>query len=124
MPRRAAPCPCSSSIIIRNMDETTLHKNADRVAAIFNALSIFVLVVGALGAIAVLIAGFAGAGMSRGGGSSIAAIVGGIVGALFAVIYTLIAWAGVQLAALVAGYIKVKTALPPAAGPGSQYPPS
>jgi hypothetical protein len=122
--RRAARCRCSWSVIIRSMDETTLHKNADRVAAIFNALSIFVLVVGALGAIAVLIAGFAGAGMSRGGGSSIAAIVGGIVGALVAVIYTLIAWAGVQLAALVAGYIKVKTALPPATGTGPQYPPS
>ena len=66
MQRRAARCRCSWSVIIRSRDETTLHKNADRVAAIFNALSIFVLVVGALGAIAVLIAGFAGAGIVNG----------------------------------------------------------
>jgi hypothetical protein len=112
------------------MDETTLHKNADRVAKIFNALSIFVLVVGALVAIAVLIGGLAAAGMTRGGGSTIAGIFGGIVGAIGVVIYTLIAWAGVQLSALIAGYIKVKTSItpPPASNeqfaPSPHYPPS
>jgi hypothetical protein len=106
------------------MDETTLHKNADRVARIFNALSIFVLVVGALVAIAVLIGGFAAAGMSRGGGSTIAGIFGGIVAALGVLIYTLIAWAGVQLSALIAGYIKVRTSITPPPAPGPQFQPS
>lgn len=99
------------------MDEATLHKNADRVAAIFNALSIFVLIVGALAAIVVLISGFLAGGLGRGGGSMIAGIMGGIVGALAIAVYTLIAWAGVQLSALVAGYIKVKTAIAPPAAP-------
>jgi uncharacterized membrane protein YeaQ/YmgE (transglycosylase-associated protein family) len=117
------------------MDQPTLHRNADRVARIFNALSIFVLVIGLLGAIAVLLSGFVGAflgsSLSRysdysdgSAGLAIASIVSGIIGALAVVIYTLITWAGVQLAALVAGYIKVRTAIAPPAGPMPPYSPS
>jgi hypothetical protein len=88
------------------MDITTLHKNADRVSSIFNALSIFVLIIGGLGALVVLIAGFATAGSSD---APFVAILGGLIGALVAGIYTAITWAGVQLAAVIAGYVKVRT---------------
>ena len=88
------------------MDSTTLHKNADRVASIFNALSIFVLIIGVLGALVVLIAGLATIGSSD---SPVVAVLGGIVGALLVGIYTAITWAGVQLAAVIAGYVKVRT---------------
>ncbi len=83
------------------MDIATIHKNADRVASIFNGLSIFVIVVGAATAVLLLIGGFTS--------DADGAIIQGIALALVAVIYTAITWAGVQLAALVAGYIKVRT---------------
>lgn len=116
---------------MRGMDQPTLHRNADRVARIFNVLSIFVLVLGLLVAIGVLLSGFVGAFVGSSltrysdysdgsAGLAIASIVSGIIGALAVVVYTLITWAGVQLAALVAGYIKVRTALAPPSGPMPQ----
>ena len=59
----------------------TLHKNADRVASIFVSAS------------------------DQGG----ITIFGGLVGALVVGIYTAITWAGVQLAAVIAGYVQVRT---------------
>jgi len=88
------------------MDITTLHKNADRVASIFNALSIFVLVIGLIAATIVLIGGLIAAFSSD---STVVGILGALVGALVAGVYTAITWAGVQLAALIAGYVKVRT---------------
>jgi hypothetical protein len=83
------------------MDTATIHKNADRVASIFNALATFVLVIGIIVAALVLIGGF----MNEDG----TAILQGIAAALVILVYTAITWAGVQLAALVAGYIRVRT---------------
>ncbi|GAA3615210.1 hypothetical protein [Microlunatus ginsengisoli] len=112
------------------MDETRLHKNAGRVAAVFNALSIVVVIIGVLIAAAVLIAGFVGAGISsqlaESSASSraaarLASILGGVIGAIGTLVYTVIAWAGVQLSALVAGYIKVRTGPQPVVPAG--YPP-
>ena len=85
-----------------DMDITTLHKNADRVASIFNALSIFVLVIGLIAATIVLIGGVIAALNSD-------SPAVGILGALVAGVYTAITWAGVQLAAVIAGYVKVRT---------------
>jgi hypothetical protein len=87
------------------MDIATIHKNADRVSSIFNALAMFVLVIGTIVAILVLVGGFIGAFSSDTGGS----IISGIAAALVIGVYTAITWAGVQLSALVAGYIKVRT---------------
>ena len=93
----------------------TLHKNADRVAAVFNALSVIVVIIG------VLVACRDPHRRSRrrrpqraahrdlrracrpGWAASSAAWSGG------ALIYTVIVWAGIQLSAIVAGYIQVKT---------------
>jgi hypothetical protein len=101
------------------MDQITVNKNADRVAAIFNALSIFVLIIGAIGAVVVLLTGFVGGFIGRtGAGSTLVSILSAVVAALAVAIYTAITWAGVQLAALVAGYIKVRTQLPPASEGG------
>ncbi len=83
------------------MDIATIHKNADRVASIFNGLSLFVIVIGVITAALVLIGGFAS--------DADGAIIQGIAFALIVLVYTAITWAGVQLAALVAGYIKVRT---------------
>jgi uncharacterized membrane-anchored protein len=88
------------------MDVATLHKNADRVASIFNALSIFVLVIGLIAAAVVLVVGLIAAFSSD---SPFVGILGALVGALVAGIYAAITWAGVQLAAVIAGYIKVRT---------------
>ena len=90
------------------MDITTLHKNADRVASIFNALSMFVLVIGLLAATLVLLGGVIAALNSD---STLVGILGALLGALLAAVYTAITWAGVQLAAVVAGYVKVRTSL-------------
>lgn len=92
------------------MDIVTLHKNADRVAGIFNGLSIFVVVVGVVTGLAALIVGFV-VGLQN-DDSLVVAIIGAIVSTVVIGIYTAIAWAAIQLAALVAGYIKVRT------GPG------
>lgn len=89
------------------MDILTLHRNADRVASIFNGLSIFVVVVGVLTAVAALIAGFV-VGLQD-DDSLLVAIVGAVVSAVVIGVYTAITWAGVQLAAVVAGYVKVRT---------------
>jgi hypothetical protein len=83
------------------MDIATIHKNADRVASIFNGLAMFVIVIGIVTAVLALIGGF-----TAGGSTS---IIQGIALALVALVYTAITWAGVQLAALVAGYIRVRT---------------
>ena len=94
------------------MDIDTIHRNADRVAGIFNALATLVLVIGSIIALLVLVGGFIGAFNDDSGPS----ILSGIAAALLIGIYTAITWAGVQLSALVAGYIKVRT------GPGTgQY---
>ena len=65
------------------MDIATIHRNADRVASIFNGLSIFVIVIGVITAVLVLIGGFTS--------DADGAIIQGIA------------------LALVAGYIKVRT---------------
>jgi flagellar motor component MotA len=83
------------------MDTATIHKNADRVASIFNALAMFVLVIGVIAAVLVLVGGI----MNEDSTS----ILQGIAAALVILVYTAITWAGVQLAALVAGYIRVRT---------------
>ena len=83
------------------MDIATIHKNADRVSSIFNGLAMFVLVIGIIAAALVLIGGI----MNEDG----TAILQGIAAALVILVYTAITWAGVQLAALVAGYIRVRT---------------
>lgn len=88
------------------MDLPTLHKNADRVSGIFNALSIFILIVGGLTALAVLAGGILA---STGAETPVVTVLGAIVGALLVGVYTAITWAGVQLAAIVAGYIKLRT---------------
>lgn len=88
------------------MDIATLHKNADRVASIFNALSIFVLIIGAVAAAILLIGGLVAALDTD---TPAVGVVGAVIAALVAGIYTAITWAGVQLAAVVAGYIKVRT---------------
>lgn len=88
------------------MDITTLHKNADRVASIFNALSIFVLVIGLVAAAVVLIGGLIAALNTD---APFVGILGALLGAILAAVYTAITWAGVQLAAVVAGYVKVRT---------------
>ena len=97
--RRLASCPPEGEGV--PMDIATIHRNADRVASIFNGLSIFVIVIGVITAVLVLIGGFTS--------DADGAIIQGIALALVALIYTAITWAGVQLAALVAGYIKVRT---------------
>jgi uncharacterized membrane protein (UPF0136 family) len=93
------------------MDIDTIHRNADRVSSIFNALAMFVLVIGTVVALLALVGGFVGAFNSDSGPS----IISGIALALLIAVYTAITWAGVQLSALVAGYIKVRTA------PGSTH---
>jgi hypothetical protein len=111
------------------MDETKLHKNAGRVAAVFNALSVIVVIIGVLVAAGILIAGLVGAGLSgqliETSASSRAAarlgsIIGGVVGAIGALIYTVIVWAGIQLSAIIAGYIQARTG--PQAVPQGAYP--
>jgi ABC-type uncharacterized transport system permease subunit len=89
------------------MDQATINRNADRVSAIFNAVAIVVLIVGFLAALFALLAGIFSIGTE-----GIDALFGGLAAALIIAVYTIITWAGVQLAALVAGYIKVRTAGP------------
>ena len=88
------------------MDTVTLHKNADRVSSIFNALATVVLVVGLAAAVLYAVIGFVNASDST---NAFGSILLGLIVALLVAVYTLITWAGVQLAALVAGYIRVRT---------------
>ena len=81
------------------MDTVSLHKRANQVSAIFNVLATIVLVLGALGAIGVLVAMF---GSDTSIGASIALLIG-------VVAYTILIWAGIQLSSIVAGYIAVRT---------------
>jgi hypothetical protein len=95
------------------MDQDQIVRNADRVSSIFNALALAVLVIGLVAAIGALVSGILQITNDGAG-----ALIGGIVAALVIGVYALITWAGVQLAALVAGYIKVRaTSVPTAAAP-------
>lgn len=89
------------------MEQDQIARNADRVSRIFNAVAIFVLVVGLLAAIGALIGGIVQVGTDGAG-----AVIGGIVAALLIAVYAIITWAGVQLAALIAGYIKLRSSTP------------
>lgn len=89
------------------MDQAQIALNADRVSSIFNAVAIVVLVVGLLAALGALISGIVQVGNDGAG-----AVIGGIVAALIIAVYAVITWAGVQLAALVAGYIKLRSSSP------------
>lgn len=89
------------------MDQDQIARNADRVSRIFNAVAVFVLVVGLLAAIGAIISGIVQVGREGGG-----AVIGGIVAALIIAVYAIITWAGVQLAALIAGYIKLRSSAP------------
>lgn len=86
------------------MEKDQIARNADRVSSIFNAVAVFVLVVGLLAAVGALISGIVNVGNDGAG-----AVIGGIVSALIIGVYAVITWAGVQLAALVAGYIKLRS---------------
>lgn len=78
---------------------------ATSVARIFNAVAIFVLIVGA-----VLIGGNLLIGIFGGYGDSwLWSFVMGIVFAAVTAVYTAITWAGVTLATIVAGYIALRT---------------
>ena len=82
------------------MDSVSLNKRAIQVSTIFNVLATIVLVLGAIGAIGVLITIF----------SSDLAVGSGIALILGVVAYTILIWAGIQLSSIVAGYIAVRTA--------------
>ncbi len=85
------------------MDNAQLNRNAGRVAGIFNTLSMVIVVLGVIAAIS----GFFGAIASETG--ILVGVLGGIIVVLFIGLYVALAWAGVQMAALVAGYIHVRT---------------
>ena len=82
------------------MDSVSLNKRAMQVSTIFNVLATIVLVLGAIGAIGVLITIF----------TSDIAVGSGIALILGVVAYTILIWAGIQLSSIVAGYIAVRTA--------------
>ncbi|HKJ55053.1 MAG TPA: hypothetical protein VJ978_03625 [Nitriliruptoraceae bacterium] len=85
------------------MDPQTLHRNAGRVAGIFNALATFILVIGAISIVAAFIQALtADEGLLVG-------IMAGLLAAFLIALYVALSWAAVQIAALVAGYIQVRT---------------
>lgn len=85
------------------MDATTLHKNAQRTANIFNAVATYVLIVGGFAAVV----GFVQSVLES--DDVLVGILAGLLVALAIVVYVMVAWALVQLGALVAGYIQHRT---------------
>ena len=81
------------------MDVSSLNRRAERVSDIFNALAIVVAIIGGLTVVLLVISSF----------SSDVDTLTGLGFALAAAVYTVLAWAGVQLSSLVSGYIYAKT---------------
>lgn len=85
------------------MDHATLNRRAGSVAAIFNTLATVVLVLGIIAMVAGFIQAIAASD------SVLAGIFAGLLVALAVGVYVAVSWAGITLAALVAGYIQTRT---------------
>lgn len=85
------------------MDHATLNRRAGSVATIFSTLATVVLVLGVLAMIAGFIQAIAGAD------EVLVGIFAGLL-VVFAIgVYVAVSWAGITMAALVAGYIQTRT---------------
>lgn len=85
------------------MDHATLNRRAGSVATIFSTLATVVLILGAIAAIAGFIQAIAASD------SILLGIFAGILVALAIGVYVAVSWAGITMAALVAGYIQTRT---------------
>ena len=81
------------------MDIASLNSRAERVSTIFNILANVVAVLGGLITVVLFFTAF----------SSSVNTAAGLAGAVGAAIYTVLAWAAIQLSSLVAGYIHAPT---------------
>lgn len=85
------------------MDHATLNRRAASVAAIFNTLATVVIILGVIAAIAGFIQAVASAD------EVLAGVFAGLLVALAIGVYVAVSWAGITLAALIAGYIQNRT---------------
>lgn len=85
------------------MDKSDLSRRAGAVAAIYQTIAMVVIILGILGVVAGFIQAIADAD------EVFVGIMAGLLVALVIAVYVVVAWAGVQMFALVAGYISVRT---------------
>lgn len=85
------------------MDRNDLATRAGAVSGIYQTIATVVIILGALGVIAGFIQTIAAAD------EVFVGIMAGILVALVIAVYVVIAWAGVQMFALVAGYIGLRS---------------
>lgn len=85
------------------MDRSRLSQRAGSVSGIYNTIATVVIILGILGVVAGFIQAIAQAD------DVFVGIMAGLVVGLAILVYVVVAWAGVQMFALVAGYIHVRT---------------
>lgn len=85
------------------MDRDSLAARAGAVAAIFQTIATVVIILGILGVVAGFIQTIAAAD------EVFVGVMAGILVAFVIAVYVVVAWAGVQMFALVAGYIGLRT---------------
>ena len=85
------------------MESAELHRKAGAVAGIYNTIATIVVVLGVIGVVAAFIQSIAAADTILGG------IFAGVLISAAIAVYVIVAWAGVQLFAIVAGYIQSRT---------------
>ena len=86
------------------MDRSRLSQRAGSVTGIYNTIATVVVLIGILA----IVAGFIQA-IAQADGDLFVGIMAGILVGLAILVYVVVAWAGIQMFALVAGYIHVRT---------------
>lgn len=86
------------------MDRRVLHSRAGAVAGIFQIVATVVIILGVLGVISGFIQAVAAAD------EVFVGIMAGLLVAFAIAVYVVVAWAGIQMFALVAGYIQFRSA--------------
>ncbi|HEU4319949.1 MAG TPA: hypothetical protein VFS66_07695 [Acidimicrobiia bacterium] len=84
-------------------DRESLANRAGAVSGIYQTIAIVVIILGILGVVAGFIQAIADAD------DVFVGIMGGLLVALVILVYVVVAWAGIQMFALVAGYIHQRT---------------